>query len=57
MPVPKGFPAVSKLIMHGLASRRPLGQPAERLWPLTNEVVANHSPRFAEHSRRHRYLN
>ncbi len=23
-------------------------QPAERLWPLTNEVVANHSPRAAK---------
>ncbi len=27
------------------AKRYPLGQPAERLWPLTNEVIANHSPR------------
>ncbi len=26
------------------AKRYPLGQPAERLWPLTNEVIANYSP-------------
>ena len=26
------------------AKRYPLGQPAERLWPLTNEVLANDSP-------------
>ncbi len=26
------------------AKRYPLGQPAERLWPLTNEVIANDSP-------------
>ena len=26
------------------AKRYPLGQPAERLWPLTNEVIANNNP-------------
>ncbi len=30
-----------------LPAHSPELQPAERLWPLTNEVVANHTPRSA----------
>ncbi len=32
------------LDLYFLPSHSPELQPAERLWPLTNEVIANHSP-------------
>jgi hypothetical protein len=45
------------LDLYFLPAYSPELQPAERLWPLTNEVLANHSPRSEAIPKAYRFVN